>query len=58
MAKKMAKALIEAIRQGGLMNLSYVEQMLVAKAMQVIKALPDSFDEVHIEAKIKGDKDG
>ena len=57
MAQKTVKALLEAIRQGSIRNLTYVEQARVVNAVQVIKALPDSFDEVHIEAKVGERKD-
>lgn len=37
----MEKAVKEAIRQGGIRNLSYEDQILVARALLIIKAVPD-----------------
>jgi len=37
----MAAALMKAIKQGGIKNLTYKEQILVAKAIVIIKAVPD-----------------
>ena len=55
MADKMVSALMLAIKSGGIRHLEWEQQCLVAKAIQIIKALPERFDEVHLVDKSKGD---
>jgi hypothetical protein len=38
---KMAAALMKAIKKGGIRDLTYEEQILVARAIVIIKAVPD-----------------
>ena len=51
MADKMVQAIMLAIKAGGIRDLSWDNQCLVAKAIQIIKALPPRFDEVKCESK-------
>jgi hypothetical protein len=41
----LAKAVKEAIRAGGIKALSYDDQFLVVRALQILKIIPDKFEE-------------
>jgi hypothetical protein len=56
MADRMVKALMLAIKNGGIRDLSWENQCLVAKAIQILRALPERFDEVTPETSRDGGK--
>jgi hypothetical protein len=55
---KLAQAVKLAIQNGNIRDLTFEDQLRVVRALQILEAIPDKWDEVHIEAKIKGGEDG
>ena len=55
MADKMVQALMLAIKAGGIRDLSWDNQCLVAKSIQILKALPPRFDDIDDRSKKTGE---
>jgi len=53
----MAQAVKLAIMAGGIRNLEFIDQMRVVRALQILEAVPDKFDDV-LESKDKNKTSG